>query len=233
MSESGGTAPRRARARRGPLSAVDEGQGSGITGQPAESRPAESLPTAAAAHPGDPLESEGTVPEAARAALSRVRAAARSAAPVPGSGSLTRSPRSGPARSRVRRAGARYSGPGPDERDPMTIAGAWSRMVSDNGWSAPLDVASLHGQWAQIVGAANAEHADPESFDLATGVLVIRTSSTAWAEQLRLMLPTLRTSIDAHVGIGVVRDIRITGPTPPRSRGKLRVRGRGPRDTYG
>jgi predicted nucleic acid-binding Zn ribbon protein len=94
-------------------------------------------------------------------------------------------------------------------------------------------VARLHGLWPEIVGAANAEHAPVESFDLATGQLVVRASSTAWAEQLRLMLPAVRTAIDSYVGSGVVRDIRIVGPAPPRTRGRLRVRGRGPRDTYG
>jgi predicted nucleic acid-binding Zn ribbon protein len=115
----------------------------------------------------------------------------------------------------------------------MAIGGAWTRLVDEHGWRSGLDVASLHELWPEIVGAANAEHAAPESFDPASGVLLIRTSSTAWAEQLRLMMPTLRTAIEAKVGPGVVRDIRVTGPTPPRTRGRLRVRGRGPRDTYG
>ncbi len=115
----------------------------------------------------------------------------------------------------------------------MAIGGAWTRLVVDNGWRTGLDVARLHGMWAEIVGPANAEHATPESFDPESGVLLIRTSSTAWAEQLRLMLPVLRTAIEAQVGQGVVREIRVVGPAPPRTRGRLRVRGRGPRDTYG
>ena len=115
----------------------------------------------------------------------------------------------------------------------MAIGGAWSRLVDDHGWRTGLDVARLHGMWPEIVGATNAEHASPESFDPETGVLLIRTSSTAWAEQLRLMMPALRTAIEAQVGPGVVREIRVVGPTPPRTRGRLRVRGRGPRDTYG
>ncbi len=115
----------------------------------------------------------------------------------------------------------------------MAIGGAWSRLVDDHGWRQGLDVARLLGMWSEIVGAANAEHASPESFEPESGVLLIRTSSTAWAEQLRLMMPTLRTAIEAQVGPGVVRDIKVVGPTPPRTRGRLRVRGRGPRDTYG
>jgi predicted nucleic acid-binding Zn ribbon protein len=115
----------------------------------------------------------------------------------------------------------------------MLVAGAWRDLVAAQGWERSLDGAKLHGLWSQIVGAANAEHATPESFDQEAGQLVVRTSSTAWAEQLRLMLPALRAAIDAQVGVGVVREIRIVGPAPPRTRGRLRVRGRGPRDTYG
>lgn len=176
-----------------------------------------------------------SVPDAARAVLSRMRAAAR-AQPAAASSSASRSGRPGrPAgsRPRPRRTAGGFSGPGPDDRDPMTLGGAWGDLVADRGWSPALDVASLHGLWPQIVGPANAEHATPESFDPDSGVLVIRTSSTAWAEQLRLMLPALRAAIDAQVGTGVVHDIRLLGPTPPRTRGRLRVRGRGPRDTYG
>jgi predicted nucleic acid-binding Zn ribbon protein len=115
----------------------------------------------------------------------------------------------------------------------MAIGRAWDRLVSDQGWRRTLDVASLQGLWAEIIGRTNAEHAVPESFDPSTRDLVVRTSSTAWAEQLRLMLPQLRASIDRRLGPGVVGDIRIVGPAPPRVRGRLRVRGRGPRDTYG
>ncbi|MCU0263723.1 MAG: DUF721 domain-containing protein [Candidatus Nanopelagicales bacterium] len=170
----------------------------------------------------------GGVPDAARAVLSRVRSAARAGGAASEPARPVR-----PATRRRRRAVAGFSGPGPDERDPLAIGGAWSRLVDDQGWRTGLDVARLLGMWPEIVGTANAEHATPESFDPGTGQLLIRTSSTAWAEQLRLMLPALRTAIEAQVGPGVVRDIRVVGPTPPRTRGRLRVRGRGPRDTYG
>lgn len=173
----------------------------------------------------------GGVPDAARAVLSRVRASARSAG-QPGTESL-RPTRVRGGRPRGRRAVGGFSGPGPDERDPLSVGGAWSRLVADNGWKTGLDVARLGSMWPQIVGETNAEHAPVESFDVDSGQLVVRASSTAWAEQLRLMLPAVRSAIEAQVGPGVVRDIRILGPAPPRTRGRLRVRGRGPRDTYG
>ena len=175
----------------------------------------------------------GAVPDAARAVLSRIRSAAR-AAPGRATGrEPNRIPRA-VGRSRSGRAPGGFSGPGPDDRDPMALGAAWGSLVSDRGWSDSLDVASLIGLWPQIVGAANAEHAQPESFDPEAGTLTIRTSSTAWAEQLRLMMPTLRAAIDGQVGAGVVRVVQIVGPAPPpRRAGRLRVRGRGPRDTYG
>ncbi len=177
----------------------------------------------------EPTErAQQAVPDSVRAVLSRVRAAARAAAAAPDA------PAPLGARARVRRRrGSGLSGPAPDERDPMAVGRAWDRLVSDQGWRRTLDVASLEGLWPEIVGAANAAHAVPESFDPSTRDLVVRTSSTAWAEQLRLMLPQLRSTIDRRIGPGVVGDIRIVGPAPPRTRGRLRVRGRGPRDTYG
>ncbi len=177
------------------------------------------------APPDDPV----VVPDVARAVLSRMRAAARSA---PGSDQPRPTTRTPAQRPRRRRVGG-FSGPGPDDRDPTPLAGAWGRLVAEQGWSTSLDAARLHGLWPEIVGPANAEHAAPEQFDPATGELVVRTSSTAWAEQLRLMLPALRSAIEAQVGTGIVREIRVVGPAPPRTRGRLRVRGRGPRDTYG
>lgn len=186
------------------------------------------------AEPGaadDPtFDPAGSVPDAARAVLSRMRAAARSATPARQAQVPTGTR---PSRRRPRPAAGGYSGPAPDGRDPLTIGSAWAALVDDQGWRAGLDVASLHGLWPQIVGSANAEHAPVESFELESRQLIVRATSTAWAEQLRLMLPAVRKAVDAHVGPGVVRDIRILGPAPPPTRGRLRVRGRGPRDTYG
>ena len=152
----------------------------------------------------------GAVPDAARAVLSRVRSAARAG----GAGAATDPRPTRPAARRRRRPVAGFSGPGPDERDPMAIGGAWSRLVDDHGWRQGLDVARLLGMWSEIVGAANAEHATPESFDPESGVLLIRTSSTAWAEQLRLMMPALRTAIEGQVGQGWCATSRWSGRPP-------------------
>lgn len=189
------------------------------------------VPADAVPLPEVPAEESPAVPDAARAVLSRMRAAARVAAPATAASNATLRPGRRPARAR--RIPGGFSGPGPDARDPQSLSSAWTELVRGSGWRTALDGAGVHALWPQIVGPVNAEHATPESFDPDTGALLVRTSSTAWAEQLRGMMPMLRTALDAQLGTGVVRDIQIVGPAAPRTRGRLRVKGRGPRDTYG
>jgi predicted nucleic acid-binding Zn ribbon protein len=87
-------------------------------------------------------------------------------------------------------------------------------------------------RWPQVVGADLADHVVPESFT--DGQLILRADSTAWATQVRLLLPQLRTEIDREVGRGLVADISVVGPQAPSwVAGPRRVAGRGPRDTYG
>ena len=58
--------------------------------------------------------------------------------------------------------------------------------------------------------------------------------STAWATQVRLLAPQLVRRLNAELGDGTVRRVKVRGPAPPRQRGAWRVPGgRGPRDTYG
>ena len=63
----------------------------------------------------------------------------------------------------------------------------------------------------------------------------MRTDSTAWASQLRLMAPQLLATLNASLGEGTIRRLDIRGPDAPSWKKGLRsVRdGRGPRDTYG
>lgn len=125
-----------------------------------------------------------------------------------------------------------WSGARQDERDPVGLAASLTRLVDDHGWRRTLDQASLEPRWAAIVGPAVAQHCRPES--LTGGVLTIRAESTAWATQLRLMARGLVSRIAAEIGDGVVTRVQVVGPNGPDWRhGPLRVRGRGPRDTYG
>ncbi|GGF47334.1 UPF0232 protein [Marmoricola endophyticus] len=133
----------------------------------------------------------------------------------------------------VRRAGgSRYSGSHPDDRDPQPMDASVERLVADRGWGTELRVHGVFSRWGAIVGPDIAAHATPESY--VEGRLVVRADSTAWATQLTLMASSLVRRIDEELGDETVRVVEVLGPRGPSWRkGRLRVRGRGPRDTYG
>lgn len=122
----------------------------------------------------------------------------------------------------------------PDERDPRLIGESIDKLVTDLGWSTQTAVAGVIGRWVEVAGQELASHVVPESFDAQAGTLLLRADATAWATQTRFLIPTLQRRLDDEVGPGIVRQIDVFGPTAPvRSAGRLRVPGRGPRDTYG
>jgi len=130
------------------------------------------------------------------------------------------------------------SGAGPDERDPATLSGLIDRLVINKGWDLNIAAGRLRSSWPSVVGADISEHVDIESFELDpsgnAGVLVLRADSTAWATQIRLLLPTISTRLDQEMGVGRVSEIKVLGPTAPSwKHGSRSVPGRGPRDTYG
>ncbi len=132
-----------------------------------------------------------------------------------------------------RRSTTRISGSHPDDRDPQLLDNAVSRLVNDHGWALDLRVHGVFGRWQELVGADVAQHCTPESF--ADGRLVVRTDSTAWATQLRLLAPTIVRRLNEELGHGTVVVIEVLGPhLPSWKKGPRSARdGRGPRDTYG
>lgn len=125
-----------------------------------------------------------------------------------------------------------WSGAGADRRDPAPLADAVGELVSDRNWARTLNEAGLLPRWEQIVGPEIAGHCKPDRLE--AGELHLVAESTAWATQLRLLASQLLKRIAAEVGPDVVTRISVRGPTSPDWRhGPLRVRGRGPRDTYG
>jgi predicted nucleic acid-binding Zn ribbon protein len=124
------------------------------------------------------------------------------------------------------------SGAHPDDRDPVDLDATLGRFVQDQGWETELRVHGVFSRWAAIVGRDVAEHVTPESF--ADGVLLCRTDSTAWATQMRLLAADVVRRLNEVLGDQTVRVIEVQGPRPPSwNRGRLRVKGRGQRDTYG
>jgi predicted nucleic acid-binding Zn ribbon protein len=134
---------------------------------------------------------------------------------------------------RWRPAPGRSSGAHPDERDPQPLDATVGRIVDDHGWDLNLRVQGVFARWAELVGSEIGAHTTPESF--ADGRLVVRTDSTAWATQLKLLAPSVVRRLNEELGHGTVTVIEILGPHGPTwKKGPRSVRdGRGPRDTYG
>jgi predicted nucleic acid-binding Zn ribbon protein len=171
--------------------------------------------------------------EVARAALAAARAEAKRRGLRPGSLPPRTDDQGVPARGRWRRPSPEErSGAHPDERDPQLLGPTVERLVAERGWEADAAVGGVMGRWASIVGPEVAAHARPLSYD--DGELVVQADSTAWATQIRLLAPTLLARLADELGAGTVSRVTVRGPAAPSwKRGRLSVRGRGPRDTYG
>ena len=168
----------------------------------------------------------------ARASLARARSYARNG---------NRQRRNAPSPTRSWRVSVDHdeelrSGPGPDARDPQTLGAAMDALVNIRGWQDEVAIGGVIGRWADIVGADVAAHVSVEAFEPGPdgAELVLRADSTAWATQVRLLLPALRRRLDEELGDGVITKVRISGPAAPSwKKGAFHVPGRGPRDTYG
>lgn len=135
------------------------------------------------------------------------------------------------------RGGGLRSGARSDGRDPLPLGSAINRLITERGWETPAAVGGVMGRWPQIVGDDLAKHCVPQRYDEdpAARVLTVSCDSTAWATQLRLLTPQLVARLNADLGQGTVRMIKVVGPGGPERRfGPLRAPGsRGPGDTYG
>ncbi|NLT31504.1 MAG: DUF721 domain-containing protein [Propionibacterium sp.] len=137
-----------------------------------------------------------------------------------------------PKRNKPRTNRARPTTPRSGDRDPKLLGAALEHLVGDRGWSTEINVHTLLGRWASLVGEVNAEHSRPESYS--DGVLVVRTDSTAWATSLRTIAHQLVARLNDELGPGTVTRVRVLGPAAPSwKHGRRSVPGRGPRDTYG
>lgn len=125
------------------------------------------------------------------------------------------------------------SGAHPDERDPQLLDTTIGKLIAEQGWGTDVRVHAVFSRWDHLVGREVAAHCLPDAY--ADGRLVVRTDSTAWATQMRLLAATVVRRLNEELGEGTVTVIDVQGPRPPSWRkGRRSVRGgRGPRDTYG
>lgn len=129
--------------------------------------------------------------------------------------------------------GTTVSGAHPDDRDPQLLGAMVDKLVGDQGWELELRVRGVFARWPELVGDEVAAHSTPETFT--DGKLVVRTDSTAWATQLKLLTPAVLRRLNEDLGEGTVTLLEVVGPHGPSwKKGRLSSRdGRGPRDTYG
>jgi predicted nucleic acid-binding Zn ribbon protein len=124
-----------------------------------------------------------------------------------------------------------WSGPGPDKRDPELLGRLLGQVVRKQGWTGKVSNAAVFGRWAEIVGPEIADHCRPEQ--LIDGELLVVAESTAWATQLRLFSKQIYGRLQAELGGGVVKRLKIVGPKQPtRSYGPRRVRFNSSHDTF-
>ena len=137
-----------------------------------------------------------------------------------------------PPKAQRKKTGPRRGASGKRKGEPLSLGQALEGVIEERGWGTQVNVHLLLGRWPELVGEAVAEHSKPEAYR--DRVLVVRTSSTNWAAQLRLMAPQILAKMNATLGDGTVRRVQILGPEAPSWRhGPRTVKGRGPRDTYG
>ncbi len=164
----------------------------------------------------------------AREAMERARASARER------GASRISPQTARRRKDAKKEASGGGSPIPfgAGRDPHGMSDNVTALLRRMGWTEDIEVAAVTARWREVIGDQIADHCDPVSFE--QGVLLLRTSSSAWATQMQLMSGQVRHRLNEEFGREVVKELRFIGPSDRHwVRGPRRVKGRGPRDTYG
>jgi predicted nucleic acid-binding Zn ribbon protein len=109
----------------------------------------------------------------------------------------------------MRRVEATTSGAHPDDRDPQLLDSTIGRLIAEQGWGTDVRVHGVFTRWEHLVGRDVANHCTPEAYH--DGKLTVRTDSTAWATQMKLLAPTILRRLNGELGDGTVTLIRRQG----------------------
>ncbi|WKD60070.1 hypothetical protein CCICO_00020 [Corynebacterium ciconiae DSM 44920] len=117
-------------------------------------------------------------------------------------------------------------------RSFSTVGEVLSEEIKARGWGKDLAHGWVQTNWPELVGPVIAGYTMVER--VKGTVVYVRCSSTPQAVNLRSMQRIILAKIAEKVGTNVVTALKIYGPEAPSWRhGRLHVKGRGPRDTYG
>ncbi|WP_448333526.1 DciA family protein [Streptomyces sp. DSM 41534] len=100
-----------------------------------------------------------------------------------------------------------------DGRDPISLGGAITGLITDHGWETPANGGNILDQWPTLC-PDYATTVQPVHYDPEHGRLDLRPASHAYAAQLRLSGPQLAQRINSKLGATAVRSIRVLAPGP-------------------
>ncbi len=90
---------------------------------------------------------------------------------------------------------------------PEALGDVLGAMMEDRGWSARLRSSALFSRWAEVVGDDVARNCEPVR--LVGGVLVVATTSTSWATQLRYLSGELQRAVNHALGEPIVERVEV------------------------
>lgn len=98
-------------------------------------------------------------------------------------------------------------------RSPSRVRDLLGEVGARLGLQDAVATGGLWSNWADIVGARVAAHAEPTS--LRSGVLRVRVSSPTWATEISYFAPEIVRRANEAAGNEIVREIKVwTGPAP-------------------
>ena len=161
--------------------------------------------------------------ELAKKALEEARARSRTRA------ATGKAPLSNPAGSRSRR---RWSGAGPDHRDPQSLGSLVGRLSQAPGWQTRVGAATVLASWDAIVGADVCAHARPSRLEGASSTS-LRSQRRGRRSCATCRVTSSRRSPrrSATASCDPAADHRTASAVMAKR--PRHVPGRGPRDTYG
>lgn len=90
--------------------------------------------------------------------------------------------------------------------EPTPVRISIGEFAQKMGLDKPYETAQLFGRWVSIVGSDVAAKCQPVW--LKQGVLSVRTTSAAWASELRYLAPELIRRVNSELGSSIVTQIK-------------------------
>ena len=86
------------------------------------------------------------------------------------------------------------------------IGKALNGFIKNSKIEKGLEQSKALSIWADVVGDKIAENSDPQSID--AGVLIVRTKTPAWRQELQLQKPQIINKINEALTKKLIKDIR-------------------------